>query len=184
MSIWSPQDVARDAVRRQAAGLDVTQVAENVAEAARRKRETSAEVRRAPWTDTGTALVAADPHRLAETWSAKHTEWQRIHTLLQTTGHTLYEPDDDATGTQWAREREDYRQERLAAFAAHREQRRREGAATIVQLWLTTDQAGPLQHAADRAGLTLERLLAHLAARVEADPDGTLFVPAFHPDHP
>ncbi|MFF9476937.1 hypothetical protein ACF1E9_30530 [Streptomyces roseolus] len=164
MSIWSPQDVVRDAVRRQAAGLDITQVAENVAEAARRKRETSAEAHRDPWTDTGTALVAADPHRLAETWSAKHTDWQRIHTLLQTTGHTAYEP-DDATGTQWAREREDYRQERLAAFAAHREQRRQERAATTVQLWLTPDQAGPLQHAADRAGLTLEQLLAHAPGR-------------------
>ncbi|MFF5976974.1 hypothetical protein ACFY7C_36290 [Streptomyces sp. NPDC012769] len=79
----------------------------------------------------------------------------RIRTLLQTTGHTAYEPDDHATGTDWARERQGHRQGLLAAFAAHREQRRRERAATMIQFWLTTDQAGPLQHAAG-AGLTLE----------------------------
>ncbi|MFI8515304.1 hypothetical protein ACIGHB_29670 [Streptomyces sp. NPDC085460] len=176
MSIWSSQDVARDFVRRQADGLDITQVAEQVAEAARRKRETAAGTRHVLQHDVD-GLVAADPHRLAATWAAKHTEWERIHTLLEVSGRAVYEPSDDATGTQWARERQEYRQQRLDAFAAHQEQRRQDRSAVTLQLRLTADQAAALHRAAARSGLTPEQVLAHLAAHVETSPDGTLSVP-------
>ncbi|MEU6626108.1 hypothetical protein ABZ926_35840 [Streptomyces litmocidini] len=64
MSIWSAADIARDAVRRQAAGLDAEQVAEKVAEAAERERETARDAHRGmvPETDL---LVDVDPQRLA-----------------------------------------------------------------------------------------------------------------------
>ncbi|CAM5468400.1 hypothetical protein SGRIM119S_07119 [Streptomyces griseorubiginosus] len=43
--MWAVQDVARDAVRRQGVGLDREQVADKVAEAARRERETREQLR-------------------------------------------------------------------------------------------------------------------------------------------
>ncbi|MEU2549589.1 hypothetical protein ABZ618_29870 [Streptomyces roseolus] len=184
MSIWSSQDVARDSVRRQAAGLDIAQVAEKAAEAARRKRETADDARHVLGHGAVSDLVAVDPHRLAATWSAKHTGWQRIRTLLETTGQTVYEPERDVAGTRWAGEREEFREERLAAAAARRDRVREQRVAVSTQLWLTPAQSAALQRAADRTGLTPQQILARLAARVETGPDGTLSVPAFHPDHP
>ncbi|MGW8768360.1 hypothetical protein ACWGN5_38445 [Streptomyces sp. NPDC055815] len=182
MSIWSPQDVARDSVRRQAAGLDAEQIADKVAEAAERERETARDARRGmvPETDL---LVAVDPQRLAETWAAKHTEWRRIQDLLAVASASVYDPDADATGTGWEHERATYRQQHLAAAEAHQARRREEASAITPQLWLTAAQAAPVRQAAARTGLTLEQILIQLAARIETGPDGTLSVPPFHPDH-
>ncbi|GAA3043979.1 hypothetical protein GCM10017562_01010 [Streptomyces roseofulvus] len=184
MSIWSTQDVARDAVRRQAGGLDTAQIAARTAEAAARARETAADARGALRRGTDLPGVEIDMQRLADTWAAKHTEWQRIQTLLETTGRAMYEPADDETGTRWERERGQHREERLAAAAAHREQVRQDRLAVAVQLRLTPAQAAPLQQAAVRTGLTPEQVLAQLAARVETAPDGALSVSAFHHGHP
>ncbi|MFE3121838.1 hypothetical protein ACFXHD_00265 [Streptomyces hydrogenans] len=183
MSIWSPQDVARDSVRRQAAGLTLAEVADKAAEAARRERETAADARHGTRRRTGLPGLEIDPQPLAETWAAKHAEWRRIETLLETTGQAAYAPETDTAGTRWAREREEYREERLAAFAAHRDHVGEQRAAVSTHLSLTPAQAAALQRAAGHTGLTPEQVLARLAARVETGPGGTLSVPAFHPDH-
>ncbi|MFC8201626.1 hypothetical protein ACFUTV_40545 [Streptomyces sp. NPDC057298] len=50
--MWSAEDVARASVRRQGEGLSVAQVADKVAEAQRRERETRQQLhspRRRPW---------------------------------------------------------------------------------------------------------------------------------------
>ncbi|MFJ8470047.1 hypothetical protein [Streptomyces swartbergensis] len=89
-------------------------MAEKVAEAARRERETRQQLDvpaiREPY--------ARDPEELAELWAAKHTEWRRIAALLETTGQEAYDPAPDAQGTAWAQEREARRQAAVGRHAA------------------------------------------------------------------
>ncbi|MFE5797017.1 hypothetical protein ACFQ8C_31180 [Streptomyces sp. NPDC056503] len=184
MSIWSPQDVARDFVRRHAAGLDAQDIARKVAEAAQRKRETAADARHGTRPSEGLVGLDIDPQLLADSWAAKHVEWRRVQALLAASGRPVYAPADDEAGSRWAREREQHHEQRLAAAAAHREQLREERSAAAFQLRLTADTAAPLYQAAARLGLTPQQVLAHLAARVETGHDGSLSVPAFHLDHP
>jgi hypothetical protein len=104
--MWSTEDLARDAARRQGRGLRAAQVAQKVAEAARRERETRQQLD----VPAGREPYAGDPEELAELWAAKHTEWRRIAALLQTTGQEAYDPAQDDQGTAWAKEREARRQ--------------------------------------------------------------------------
>jgi general stress protein YciG len=113
--MWSADYRARDAARRQGHGLSTAQVAEKVAEAARRERETHQQLD-APWGDRGP--YAADPEHLAELWAAKHTEWRRIAALLETSGQHKYDPAQDVQRTTWAQEREAGRQGAVDRHAA------------------------------------------------------------------
>ncbi|MGW0538550.1 hypothetical protein [Streptomyces sp. NPDC003032] len=70
------QEVARDQVRRRQRGLEVAAVAERVAEAAVRERETAGQLRRGG----SFSEFGMDPERLADAWAAKHAEWQRVRT--------------------------------------------------------------------------------------------------------
>lgn len=73
--MWSAEDVVRALVRRQGEGLSVAQVADKVAEAQRRGRETRQELN-SPTGDRGP--YDSDPEDLAEQWMARHAEWRRI----------------------------------------------------------------------------------------------------------
>ncbi|MFC7842982.1 hypothetical protein [Streptomyces sp. NPDC057382] len=99
--MWIAQDVARDQVRRQANGLAMAAVAEKVAEAAARERETAEQLRR------GGSLseFETDPERLAAIWAAKHVEWQRVRDLMAQGDWGAYEPEQDTQGSKWAQER-------------------------------------------------------------------------------
>jgi hypothetical protein len=99
--MWWAEDVARASVRRQGAGLSAGQVADRVAEASRRERETR-EALRGP---AGSEPLGSDARHLAQVWAAKLTEWRRIAGLLTATGQPTYEPEQDEQGTAWERER-------------------------------------------------------------------------------
>lgn len=71
--MWPARDVPRDRVRRQANSLDGA-VAQRVAKAAARERETADQSRRGD----SFSEFERDPERLADTWAAKHVEWRRV----------------------------------------------------------------------------------------------------------
>lgn len=175
--MWSAQDVARDEVRRQASGLDVAAVAEKVAEAAVRERETAERLR-------GNGSFYAfemDRERLAVIWLAKHAEWQRVRDLMTALGWSVYEPEQDVQGSVWARERE----ERLAGALATQdalEEQGREGADELrAEVRLSAAPSRLVQTVAYRAGLSPSQVLAQLAERIVVGEDGTVSVPPFTP---
>ncbi|MFD8406041.1 hypothetical protein ACFV1G_15345 [Streptomyces anulatus] len=176
--IWTPEDVARSQVRRQAAGLTVRQVDEAVDTAVVRERETREElrspaVRRGPF--------AADPEELADRWAALLTEWRRVAAHLAASGAGAYDADQDELGSTWAREREERRSTVLRDHAARMERRREERDELCAELWLDAATGRRVRAAAARAGLTPHEVLAQLAGRVTVDDDGAVSVAPFTP---
>ncbi|MFC1230476.1 MULTISPECIES: hypothetical protein [Streptomyces] len=175
--MWSAQDVARDQVRRQASGLDVAAVAEKVAEAAVRERETAEQLR-------GNGSFYAfemDRERLAAIWLAQHAEWQRVRDLMTAVGWSVYEPERDAQGSVWAREREERLAGALAAQAAFGERRGEEADELRAEVRLSTASSRLIQVVAGRTGLRPSEVLAQLAERIVVGDDGTVSVPPFTP---
>ncbi|MBT3155716.1 hypothetical protein HTV45_33700, partial [Streptomyces sp. CHD11] len=92
--IWTPEDVARDQVRRQAAGMTVRQVDQAVDTAVVRVSETRQELR----SPVAVREFAADPQELADRWAALLTEWQRVAAHLAASGADVYDGDLDVKG--------------------------------------------------------------------------------------
>ncbi|MER7990355.1 hypothetical protein ABTY53_32945 [Streptomyces noursei] len=173
--IWSSEDVARDVVRRQGAGMSAVRVAQ----AAVRERETAEELRSPRLVERD--VLASDPEELAEAWVARHAEWRRVQALMEASGWSVYEPERDSTGSVWAAERAVRRERALAAHAAHVE--RRHAAADEVQakVWGAAGPGRLLRQAAARAGLTPSEVLAQLAGRVVVGEDCAVSVAPFIP---
>ncbi|MEU0787359.1 hypothetical protein ABZ341_38170 [Streptomyces sp. NPDC006173] len=97
--MWSGEDKARDTVRRQGRGLSAGQLAEKVAEAVVRVRETGQQATSpGDWSE-----YDGDPHEVALLLrQARLEEWQRIAALVETGEHPTYEPAQDRQGTLWA----------------------------------------------------------------------------------
>ncbi|MFJ2766033.1 hypothetical protein [Streptomyces prasinus] len=174
--MWSAQDVARDQVRRQASGLDVAAVAEKVAEAAVRERETAEQLR-------GNGSFYAfemDRERLAVIWLAQHAEWRRVRDLMSAVGWSVYEPERDAQGSVWAREREERFADALAAQAAFGA-RGEEADELRAEVRLSAASSRLLRAVAGRTGLSPCEVLAQLAERIVVGEDGTVSVPSFMP---
>ncbi|MFD8938560.1 hypothetical protein ACFV0R_25475 [Streptomyces sp. NPDC059578] len=180
--IWSSDDVARDSVRRTAADLNTVGVDEAVAEAAVRERETETERQktlRAPFRELGP--FEQDPEELAELWAAKHVEWRRVRALMESSGWTVYEPEQDAEGTAWARERENRRAGFLEQQAARQEQLREAKDELRTEVWLTAPAGRRIRALAARAGVSPDQIVAQLAEHAVAGEHGTVSVPAFTP---
>ncbi|GDY80702.1 hypothetical protein SAV31267_101870 [Streptomyces avermitilis] len=91
-------------------------------------------------------------------------------------GWGVYEPERDAQGSEWARDREDRRAGALAAGAAF-EARRREGPDELqAELWLSAGPGRRIRAVADLSGLQPAQILAQLAERVVVSEDGTVSV--------
>ncbi|GHB96532.1 hypothetical protein GCM10010332_23710 [Streptomyces albogriseolus] len=175
--MWSAQDVARDEVRRQANGLDAAAVAEKVAEAAVRERESAERLR-----GNGSFYkFEMDRERLAVIWLTKHAEWQRVRDLMTALGWSVYEPEQDVQGSVWAREREERLAGALAAQAASGEQGRQVADELRAEVWLSAASSRLLRTVAYRAGLPASQVLAQLAERIVVSEDGTVSVPPFTP---
>ncbi|MFP8908377.1 hypothetical protein [Streptomyces atacamensis] len=175
--MWSAQDVARDQVRRQADGLDAAAVAEKVTEAAVREREAAEQLR-----GNGSFYkFEMDRERLAVIWLAKHAEWQRVRDLMTALDWSVYEPEQDAQGSVWAREREERLAGALATQAASGEQGREGTSELRAEVWLSAASSQLLQTVAYRAGLPPSQVLAQLAERIVVSEDGTVSVPPFIP---
>lgn len=178
--IWSSEDVARDAVRRQGAGMPAARVAEAVAEAAVRERETAEELRSPGPVERG-GLASPDPEELAEMWAARHAEWRRVQALVEASGWAVYEPERDSVGSVWAAERVARREQAIAAHAARLERRREAADEVRAEVWLPAGPSRLLRQAAARAGLTPQEVLAQLAGRVVVGEDGAVSVEPFMP---
>ncbi|MFD3701435.1 hypothetical protein ACFWUZ_35980 [Streptomyces sp. NPDC058646] len=133
--MWSADDVARDSVRRQGDGLAGAVVAERVAEAAVRGRETERVLLGGAFSE-----CESDPERLAAVGAAKHRKWRRISLLMDAHGWDAYEPEHDVQGSEWARERDERRQGVLSAHGAQLARRQDERDELRTELWLS---AGP-----------------------------------------
>ncbi|MER5974516.1 hypothetical protein ABT112_33250 [Streptomyces sp. NPDC002055] len=179
--IWSSEDIARDAVRRQGAGMPAARVAEAVAQAAVRERETAEELRSEGPVERG--LVASDPEELAERWAAQHGEWRRVQALMEASGWAVYEPERDSAGSAWAAERTVRRERAITAHAAHLEQRRAAADEVQGEVWVPAGAGRLLRQAASRAGLTPQEVLAQLAERVVVGENGAVSVAPFIPSH-
>ncbi|MEW2079722.1 hypothetical protein AB0941_40395 [Streptomyces sp. NPDC013433] len=169
--------MARDQVRRQANGLDVAAVSEKVAEAAVRERETAERLR-------GNGSFYAfdmDRERLAVIWLAKHAEWRRVRDLMTAAGWSVYEPERDAQGSVWAREREERSAGALASHAGLGEQRGEEADELRAEVWLSSASSRLVRVVAGRTGLRPSEILAQLAERIVVSEDGTVSVPPFTP---
>ncbi|MEV4975390.1 hypothetical protein [Streptomyces scopuliridis] len=175
--MWSAEDLARHSVRDQGAGLTAEQVAEKIAEAAVRQQETREQLR-AP---VDQSPYAADPERLAELWEAKHTEWRRIAALMNASGWGTYDPDSDAEGSAWTRQRETRRQTALDKHAAWAKEQREAKEELRAHVWLPADVSRRLRAIAASTRLTPEQVLAELARHAELRDDGTLTITPFHP---
>ncbi|MEV5433930.1 hypothetical protein [Streptomyces sp. NPDC052701] len=152
-------------------------VAEKVAEAATRERETTEQLRRGgSFSEFETA-----PERLAAIWAAKHAEWQRVRDLITQAGWDAYEPERDTQGSKWAQERAERRAGALAARAAFEARRREEADELRAELRLSAVPSRLIRAAADRVGLMPAQILAQLAERVVVSEDGTVSVPPFTP---
>ncbi|MFJ5954057.1 hypothetical protein [Streptomyces noursei] len=176
--MWSAEDRAREAARRQGRGLTGAQVAQKVAEAAVREQETQRQLGE-PQSDRGP--FTADPEELAELWVAKHVEWRRIAALLETTGAPVYIPEGDVEGAVWAREREERRQTTLDRHAAWVRERQEAQEELRAQVWLPAAASRRLRAIADQAGLRPEQVLAQLADRVRMNADGTVTIEPYVP---
>ncbi|MFI8308151.1 hypothetical protein ACIF80_33025 [Streptomyces sp. NPDC085927] len=175
--MWSAQDVARDQVRRQANGLDVAAVAEKVAEAAVRERETAEQLR-----GNGSFYeFEMDRERLAAIWLAQHAEWRRVRDLMTAVGWSVYEPEQDAQGSVWARGREERFAGALAAQAAFGARQGEEADELRVEVWLSAAPGRLIRAVAYRAGLRPAQVLTQLAERIVVGEDGTVSIPPFTP---
>ncbi|MGA5343934.1 hypothetical protein ACPCK3_33720 [Streptomyces griseoincarnatus] len=175
--MWSAQDVARDQVRRQADGLDVAAVSEKVAEAAVRERETAERLR-------GNGSFYAfdmDRERLAVIWLARHAEWRRVRDLMTAVGWGVYEPELDAQGSVWAREREERSSSALTAQAALGERRGEEADELRAEVWLSAASSRLVRTVSGRTGLRPSEVLDQLVERIVVSEDGTVSVPPFTP---
>ncbi|MEU8701673.1 hypothetical protein AB0C61_29265 [Streptomyces sp. NPDC048680] len=175
--MWTSEDVARDQVRRQAAGLSTQQVARAVDEAVARVRETREALR----SGAGREEFAPDPEELADRWAARLTEWRRVAAHLAASGAGMYDGDRDQEGSAWAREREERRSEALRAHAAWMERRREERDELRAEVWLSAAAGRLVRGGAARAGLAPEEVLVQLAERVAVDDDGSVSVARFVP---
>ncbi|MEU4181516.1 hypothetical protein [Streptomyces sp. NPDC026589] len=175
--IWTPEDVARDQVRRQAAGMTGAQVDQAVDTAVVRVRETRQELR----SPVAVREFAADPQELADRWAALLTEWRRVAAHLAASGAGVYDGDQDEKGSAWAREREERRTTALRTHAAWTEQQREKRDELCAEVWLGAAAGRRVRAAAARAGLTPNEILAQLAERVSVDDDGALAVAPFTP---
>lgn len=91
-------------------------------------------------------------------------------------GWSVYEPEQDAQGSVWAREREERFAGALAAQAAFGEGRG--GADELrAEVWLSAASSRLVQTVAGRAGLRPCEVLAQLAERIVVGEDGTVSVP-------
>ncbi|MFD5942662.1 hypothetical protein [Streptomyces griseus] len=176
--IWTSEDVARDQVRRQAAGLSVRQVDQAGETAVVRERETREELR-SPATAIGE--FAPDPEELAARWTALLTEWRRVAAHLAASGAGAYDTDQDEQGTAWAREREERRAQALRDRAAWAEQQREKQDELCAEVWLDAAAGRRVRATAARAGLTPQEILAQLAGRMTVDDDGVVSVAPFTP---
>jgi hypothetical protein len=176
--MWSAEDVARASVRRQGAGLSAAQIADKVADAAQRERESSAQLD-SPVADPGP--YATDPEDLAEQWAARHTEWRRVAALIGVHGWSAYDPGQDAQGSEWERERDERRTGVLARHAAWQQERQDARDELRTEVWLAADPSRRLRAIAACTGLRPEQLLAQLADHVRLDDDGTLTAGPFTP---
>ncbi|MEU6332085.1 hypothetical protein ABZ851_33235 [Streptomyces sp. NPDC047049] len=179
--IWSSEDVARDAVRRQGAGMPAARVAEAVAQAAVRERETAEELRCPGPVERGGLVASPDPAELAEMWVARHAEWRRVQALVEASGWAVYEPERDSVGSAWAAERTVRREQALAAHATHMERRREAAQEVCGEVWVAAGPGRRLRQVASRAGLTPQEVLAQLAGRVVVGEDGAVSVAPFIP---
>ncbi|MEV5083791.1 hypothetical protein AB0K74_35025 [Streptomyces sp. NPDC056159] len=161
--------------------MDVATVAEKVAEAAVRERETAEQLR-----GNGSFYeFEMDRERLAAIWLATHAEWRRVRDLMTAVGWSVYEPERDAQGSVWAREREERFTAALAAPAAFGErlgERQGEEADELrAEVWLSAASSRLIQVVADRAGLRPSQVLTQLAEQIVVAEDGTVSVPSFTP---
>ncbi|MFE9989785.1 hypothetical protein ACFYRK_23325 [Streptomyces sp. NPDC005381] len=172
--MWSSEDKARDTVRHQGRGLSVSQVAEKVAEAVVRVRE-SRQQAASPghWGELG-----GDPVELAGVWEARLEEWRRVAALLEAQGHATYEPAQDRQGTLWAGEREQRRRDALKRREGWLARQRDEQRA---ELWLAADVSRRLRAIAGRAGISPEQVLAQLAEHARMNDSGMVTVEPFLP---
>ncbi|MFD6660656.1 hypothetical protein ACFWEB_36590 [Streptomyces parvus] len=169
--------MARDQVRRQAAGMTAHQVARAVDTAVVRVRETREELRSpAPRGEFG-----PDRQELADPWAALLSECQRVTAHLVASGAGLYDGDQDETGSAWAREREERRATALENHAAWTEQQRQRRDELHAEFWVRAPAGRRVRTAAARAGLSPNEILARLAERVTVDDDGAVSVAPFTP---
>ncbi|ROQ72520.1 hypothetical protein EES39_40965 [Streptomyces sp. ADI92-24] len=178
--MWCADDVARDVVRRQGAGLSAAEVLGKVAEAAVRERETAGGL--TGWArQSSSELSYEDPQHLAEVWKARHAEWRRVRDWIAAAGTAAYDPEQDSVGSAWARERVERRAAALTGHAAWMAQRRGAKDELRAEVWLDASTGRRLRAVAEGAGLAAEQVLAQLAQHVVLGPDGTLSVPPFTP---
>ncbi|MFL0021352.1 hypothetical protein ACJBCE_00180 [Streptomyces sp. NBUL23] len=176
--IWTSEDVARDQVRRQAAGMTVRQVQRAVEEAVVRVRETREELRSPA---AAVEEFAPDPEELADRWAALLTEWQRVAAYLAATGADVYDAALDETGSTWAWAREERHARVLRERAAWAERQREERDELHAELWLGAAAGRRVRAVAARAGLTPNEVLVQLAERVSVDDGGAVSVAPFTP---
>ncbi|WP_239481905.1 hypothetical protein [Streptomyces sp. CS014] len=169
--------MARDQVRRQAAGRTTHQVQQAVDTAVVRVRETREELR----SPAPRGEFAPDPQELADRWAALLTEWQRVAAHLIASGAGLYDGNQDETGSAWAREREKRRATALRNHAAWTEQQRQARDELHAEFWLSAPAGRRIRAAAARAGMSPNEILARLAERVTVDDDGAVSVAPFTP---
>ncbi|WP_257624349.1 hypothetical protein [Streptomyces griseus] len=177
--IWTSEDVARDQVRRQAAGMAVRQVQRAVEEAGVRVRETREELRSR--TAAAVGEFAPNPGELADRWAALLTEWRRVAAHLAATGADVYNAALDETGSTWAWEREERHARVLRERAAWAERQREKGDELHAELWLGAAAGRRVRAVAARAGLTPNEVLVQLAERVSVDDGGAVSVAPFTP---
>lgn len=169
--------MARDQVRRQANGLDVSAVEEKVAEAAVRERESAEEARRGG----SFSEFEREPERLADIWAAKHGEWRRVRNLMLQAGWGAYGPERDTQGSMWDQDRAERRENALAGAAALQARRREAAEELRVELWLSAAPSRLVRAVAGRTGLQPGQVLAQLAERIVVSEDGSVSVPPFAP---
>ncbi|MFD3330877.1 hypothetical protein [Streptomyces sp. NPDC058701] len=151
-------------------------VAERIAEAAARERETERAL-----VDGAFAEYGSEPERLAAVWAAKHRKWRRVSLLMDASGRDAYEPERDVQGCEWARERDERRQGVLSGHAAQLVRRQDEQDELRAELWLSAGSGRLIRAAAAWAGLRPVEVLAQLAERVVVGGDGTVSVPPLSP---
>ncbi|WP_438270827.1 hypothetical protein [Streptomyces anulatus] len=174
--IWTPEDIAREQVRRQAAGMTAQQVQRAVDTAVVRVRETLEELR----SPAPRGEFAADPQELADRWAALLTEWRRVAAHLAASAG-VYDGDLDKTGCAWAREREERRTTALRNHAARMQRRQDERDELSAEVRVGAAAGRRVRAVAARTGLTPHEVLAQLAERVSVDDDGAVSVTRFTP---
>ncbi|WP_413754725.1 hypothetical protein [Streptomyces sp. MMBL 11-3] len=91
--MWSAEDMARASVRRQGEPLSREQVADKVAEAGRRERESGQQLHVA--VDRGPTTATLGTSR-SSGWPG--AEWRRVAALMAAEDWPVYEPERDVQG--------------------------------------------------------------------------------------